>query len=163
MSGISKKTADERLSLIHDIRGRSSNLTFSQACDMNASELPDRAALIDKDRRLNWLEVKHESDQLARAMIERGVMRPDIALIHLSNSAEQFLIRLACEKAGIRVILTNSAYRETELASIIERARPCLAFISAGRATRGEYDRLREVLGRSVGRWRPTVGQDLAP
>lgn len=159
MSGISKKTADERLSLIHDIRGRSSNLTFSQACDMNASELPDRAALIDKDRRLNWLEVKHESDQLARAMIERGVMRPDIALIHLSNSAEQFLIRLACEKAGIRVILTNSAYRETELASIIERARPCLAFISAGRATRGEYDRLREVLGeRDVGIDFVTVG-----
>ncbi|MDH3740381.1 MAG: acyl--CoA ligase, partial [Hyphomicrobiales bacterium] len=142
-----QKELEVRRSLIEDLAERSENLVYSRACDLNAEQFPDHPALIDRNNRLNWSDVKSISDRLAMALLESNVMRPDIALIHLSNSAEQFLIRLACEKAGVRVLLTNSAFRETELASLIERTRPAVAFVSAEKAGRGDYDRLLEMLG----------------
>jgi acyl-coenzyme A synthetase/AMP-(fatty) acid ligase len=152
MASVSKAAAESRHALIDELVRGGPNLTFAGACDLNAAEFAERDALIDRATRLNWADVKTISDRLAQAMLERGVMRPDIVLIHLSNSAEQFLIRLACEKAGVRVVLTNSSFRETELASIIERAEPRIAFVTAFRAARGDYDRLREVLAeRGVG------------
>jgi len=146
MTALPSKAADTRRALIGDLERNFPNLTFASACDLNAVEFADRAALIDRATRLSWSEVKTISDRLAWALLERDVMRPDIALIHLSNSAEQFLIRLACEKAGVRVVLTNSSFRESELVSIIERAKPKIAFVTASQAARGDYDRLREVL-----------------
>ena len=142
----SSNLAQERQTLISELRTRSQNMTFSQACDLNAEQIPTRLALVDRTTRMTWSEVRDCSNRLSRAMLEQGFMRPDIALVHLSNCAEQFLIRLACEKAGIRVILTNSAFRETELVSIIERTDPKVAFLSAKRAAEGHYDRLREIL-----------------
>ncbi len=152
MASVSKSAAETRHALIDELVRGGPNLTFAGACDLNAAEFAERDALIDRATRLSWAEVKTVSDRLAQAMLERGVMRPDIVLIHLSNSVEQFLIRLACEKAGVRVVLTNSSFRETELASIIERAEPRIAFVTGFRAARGDYDRLREVLAeRGVG------------
>ena len=151
MERLSAAVVRSRQALIDDLRRHGLKPTFADACDRNAIEFGERDALIDRSARLTWSGVKSISDRLARAMLERGVMRPDIVLIHLPNSAEQFLIRLASEKAGVRVVLTNASYRETELASIIERTKPRIAFITEGRAARGYYDRLREVLsGRGI-------------
>lgn len=146
MTGIPENIAATRRTLIADLSGRDPSLTFAEACDRNADDLPDRTALIDRTGRLDWGTVKQLSDRLAQALLERGLMRPDIALIHLPNSVEQFLIRLACEKAGVRVILTTTAFRETELVSIIERAKPGIAFVAARMASRGHYDALRTTL-----------------
>lgn len=146
MSDITKAISDARQALLSELIDRSQLLTYSRACDRNADEVGDRTALIDRSMRFTWAEVRAISDRLAMALLERGVMRPDIALIHLSNSAEQYLIRLACEKAGVRALLTNSAFREAELVSLVERTRPAIAFLSAGKAQRGDYDRLRAAL-----------------
>ncbi len=132
----------QRLEIVSDLKGKEKNLTYSQACDLNAVQLPEHPAIIDRKVRMTWRELKMISDRIALSLLELGFMRPDIALIHLSNSAEQVLIRLACEKAGLRVILTNSAFRETELFSIIDRVGPRLGFISSQRAGDGHYDRL---------------------
>ena len=132
----------QRLGIVSDLKGKEKNLTYSQACDLNAVQLPEHPAIIDRKVRMTWRELKMISDRIALSLLELGFMRPDIALIHLSNSAEQVLIRLACEKAGLRVILTNSAFRETELFSIIDRVGPRLGFISSQRAGDGHYDRL---------------------
>ena len=141
-----EEAANDRWTLIEQLARGERNLTYSQACDLNSAEIPNQFALIDRTRRMTWLEVKQVSDRIAQSLLNSGLMRPDIVLIHLSNCVEQFLIRLACEKAGLRVILTNSAFREVELSSIIDRAGPRLAFISATRARDGHYDRLREIL-----------------
>ena len=146
MTGIPQKVAAARRTLIADLAERGPNPTFAEACDRNADELPDRTALIDRTSALDWGSVKQVSDRLAQALLERGLMRPDIALVHLPNCVEQFLIRLACEKAGVRVILTTTAFRETELVSIIERAKPGIAFVAARLAARGHYDALRIAL-----------------
>lgn len=147
MAIISESIVESRHALIGELGRNDRNLTYAEACNLNAVELADRPALIDRKTRLTWSEVKIITDRMAQALLERGVMRPDTVMIHLPNSAEQFLIRLACEKSGVRAVLTNSAFRETELASIIERTNPRIAFVGAAGAARGHYDRLREVLG----------------
>lgn len=163
MAHITKAQGDARRETIDDLFRCRRPLTYSRAVDLNAEELGEQIALVDRRTRLTWSEVRSISDKLALAMLERGVMRPDIALLHLSNSAEQYLIRLACEKAGIRVLLTNSAFRETELVSLIRRTDPAIAFLSGSKALRGDYDRLRGALdaeGRALDA--VLVGEELA-
>ncbi len=143
MVAISADKSRKRLELVQALGSHQAALTYSRVCDLNAQEFPNRLALMDRRFRFTWAEVKSISDRLATALLERGVMRPDIALIHLSNCAEQFLIRLACEKAGVRVLLTNSAFREAELVSLVQRTKPAIAFLSADKAAHGEYDRFR--------------------
>ena len=132
---------------LENLTSRSGNITYAQACNRNADDLPDRVAIVDRRNRLNWAAVKTQSDRLALGLMERGIIRPDVAMIHLPNGIEQFLIRLACEKAGVRVALTSTWFRESELLSIIEQTRPRIAFISANQARTGAYDRLREMIG----------------
>ena len=164
MGPISGKIADTRRAVIAKLQRRDDNPTFADVCDRNADELPDRIAVIDRVRRLSWEAVRTNSDRLAQALLDHGIMRPDVALIHLGNSTEHFLIRLACEKAGIRVILTTTAFRETELISIIERAKPSIAFVSARLAGRGHYDPLRRTLEeRGVGLEFVVVGSEPVP
>jgi non-ribosomal peptide synthetase component E (peptide arylation enzyme) len=131
---------------LEDLTSRSGNMTYAQACNRNAEELPDRIAVVDRRNRLDWAAVKERSDRLALGLMECGILRPDVAMLHLPNGAEQFLIRLACEKAGIRVALTSTWFRETELISIIEQTRPRIAFIDTDLAGGGAYDRLREIM-----------------
>lgn len=141
---------------------RSGNQTYADACDRNADEIPDLTAVVDRRERLDWGEVKIRSDRVALRLLELGVMRPDVAMIHLTNGIEQFLIRLACEKAGIRVVLTSTWFRETELISIIDRAQPQVAFVDAGLAAAGAYDPLRKLIAeRDAGTRFVTVGRAL--
>ena len=139
----------QRYDLINEFSSSEDKLTYSQACDLNAVQVPEQFALIDRNHRITWHELKETSDRIALSLLEIGYMRPESVLIHLENSAEQFLIRLACEKAGLRVVLTNAAFRETELNSIIERIGPSLGFMSSKRALEGHYDRLLKNLKES--------------
>ena len=94
MASISKSIAQARRTLIDNLGRRGPNLTFAEACNQNADEIGDRPALIDRRHRFTWSAVKSVSDRLAQTLLERDIMRPDIVMIHLPNSAEQFLIRL---------------------------------------------------------------------
>ena len=134
--------AQARRDLIADMRGRTSPVTFAEACNRNADELDDRVAVVDRRQRFDWGAVKTISDRLALQLLERGVMRPDVALVHLPNVAEQFLLRLACEKAGVRVVLTSTWFREAELFPIVAHTRPKIAFVTGRAAAAGEYDGL---------------------
>lgn len=143
---IPKKIIQDRNDLIDRMRQRDSVMTYAEACNRNAFELPDRVAVADRRHRFTWGQVKQISDRLALALLERGVMRPDTVLVHLRNTAEQFVIRLACEKAGVRVVLTSTWFREADLLPITEMTRPKIAFVSADIAEAGEYDSLRQSL-----------------
>src|ERR1700746_1081839 len=124
MVPLPKKTVLERLDLIQDLSGRAGNMTYAESCNRNAYDFADRIALVDRRHRLGLGDVKTISDRIALALFERNVMRPYGGLIHLPNIAEQYLLRLACEKAGVRVVLTSTWFREAELVPIFEATRP---------------------------------------
>ena len=75
--------------------------TMSEICDRNAELYADREALVDSRVRLTFSQMKLWMDRLALGLIDSGMMRDDVLLAQLSNNAEQYVLRFACEKAGI--------------------------------------------------------------
>jgi non-ribosomal peptide synthetase component E (peptide arylation enzyme) len=104
-------------------------MTAADFCDRNAAEFGAREALVDARRRLTWREVSKLSDNLALRLVDLGLQRDARVLVQLPNCAELFLTRLACEKAGIRLITVTPAFRRAELAPIIRFTRPDAAII----------------------------------
>jgi non-ribosomal peptide synthetase component E (peptide arylation enzyme) len=99
-------------------------MTAADFCDRNAQSLPNKEALIDRNRRLTWRQVKDLSDRLAVGLIRLGLDRNALVLVQLPNSVELFLVRLAAEKAGLRLITVTSAFRAAELAPILQFTKP---------------------------------------
>lgn len=131
--------ADER-SALRDALSRYMPLkTAADWCDDNAEKFGHREALVDSRRRLTWSRVKELSDALALALLGFGLERDATVLIQMPNSAELFLTRLACEKAGLRLVTVAPSLRRAELQPIVEFTRPTVAIIPA------EYRGLRHI------------------
>ena len=60
---------------LENLTSRSRNITYAQACNRNADDLPDRVAIVDRRNRLDWAAVKTQSDRLALGLMERGIIR----------------------------------------------------------------------------------------
>ena len=104
-------------------------MTAADFCDRNAREFGAREALVDRRRRLTWSQVKQLSDRLALSLAQLGLRRDVKILAQLPNGAELFLTRLACEKAGIRLVTVTPTFRLAELAPIIRFTRPEAAIV----------------------------------
>jgi non-ribosomal peptide synthetase component E (peptide arylation enzyme) len=104
-------------------------MTAADFCDRNAAEFGAREALIDRNRRLTWSEVKQLSDRLALSLLQLDLMHDAKVLVQLPNCAELFLIRLACEKAGIRLVTVTPTFSLAELAPIMRFTQPQAAII----------------------------------
>jgi non-ribosomal peptide synthetase component E (peptide arylation enzyme) len=99
-------------------------MTAADFCDRNAELLPHKEALVDRYRRLTWAQVKDLSDRLALALIDLGLQRNAIVLVQLPNGVELFLVRLAAEKAGLRLVTVTAAFRRAELLPITQFTKP---------------------------------------
>ena len=104
-------------------------MTAADFCDRNAREFGASEALVDRRRRLTWSQVKQLSDRLALRLMQLGLQRDAKILAQLPNCAELFLTRLACEKAGIRLVTVTPTFRLAELTPIIRFTRPEAAII----------------------------------
>lgn len=108
-------------------------MTAADFCDHNARVRGESLALVDDRHRLTWAEVKELSDRLALSFLGLGLKRDAKVLVQLPNWAELFLMRIAAEKAGIRLVTVTPAFRRAELSPIVEFTRPEAAVIP------GEY------------------------
>ena len=99
-------------------------MTAADFCDRNAREFGANEALVDRRQRLTWSQVKQLSDRLAASLVKLGLQRDAKILVQLPNCAELFLIRLACEKAGVRLVTVTPTFRLAELAPIIRFTGP---------------------------------------
>lgn len=104
-------------------------MTAADFCDRNAREFGDREALMDLRQRLTWSQVKQFSDRLAAGLVKLGLKRNARLLVQLPNCAELFLTRLACEKAGVRLVTVTPTFSLAELAPIIRFTGPEAAII----------------------------------
>jgi len=89
--------------------------TPSDFYEKNVKKYPDKEALVDPTQRFTWLEAKKVSDRLALAFLDLGFKRDDLIVIQLPNCVESFLIRLACEKAGILCATPLMTLRQKEI------------------------------------------------
>lgn len=104
-------------------------MTAADFCDRNAREFGAKEALVDLRQRLTWSQVKQLSDRLAAGLVKLGLQRDAKVLVQLPNCTELFLTRLACEKAGVRLVTVTPTFSLAELAPIIRFTGPEAAII----------------------------------
>ncbi len=107
---------DEKLAEKYIKEGYWTQETLYDYWEKNAKERPDREALVDSTgKRLTWAEAKQKIDRIALAMAkELGLKRDDTVLIQLPNCVEQFLVRVACERAGVIALTEMITFRHAE-------------------------------------------------
>ena len=86
----------------------------------NAEKRPHQEALVDsRGTRFTWAEAVRRIDRIALALLkELKLKRDDRLMVQLPNMAEQVLVRVACEKAGILSIPELTTFRQAELREI---------------------------------------------
>ena len=100
--------------------------TIIDALSRQARERPAAPALADGRERLNWGEVKAWVDRAAGWLRSCGLARGAPVLGWLPNRVEWYLLRLACEQAGLFWIPVPASQGKRELASIAGRVRPAV-------------------------------------
>lgn len=98
--------------------------TITEAVTRHAVEQPDGTALTDGVTSLSWFEVKSWMDDAAGWLVAIGLPRGATVLGWLPNCLELYLVRLACEQAGLFWVPVPASQGRHELASILERTRP---------------------------------------
>lgn len=112
--------------------------TITEAVARQARERPRSIALVDGGTRLSWGEVKAWADRAAGWLLALGLARGSTVLGWLPNCAEWYLVRLACEQAGLFWIPVPAGQGKRELGSIVERVRPSL-FLTKARFRDRDY------------------------
>ena len=102
--------------------------TITAAVARQVRDRPRSIALIDGATRLSWAEVETWMNRAAGWLLGLGLPRGSTVLGWLPNCAEWYLVRLACEQAGLFWIPVPASQGPRELASIMERVRPAVIF-----------------------------------
>ena len=91
--------------------------------ELSARRTPDKIALVCQERRLTYRELEEQSNQLAHALIERGVLRGDRVAVYLENSVEAVLSIFAVLKTGAVFLVVNPTTKTDKLAYILNNCR----------------------------------------
>lgn len=98
-------------------------LSFPVLLSQHVVNVPDKAAIIDRDNVLSFAEVDARSRALAGGLSSIGVKRGDRVAVWLPNSAAWLLTFLACAHLGATVFAVNTRFRAHEVQDIIDRGR----------------------------------------
>lgn len=88
----------------------------------NASEYPERIAVIQDERSLTYRELDEECNRLANALNKLGLSRGDQLAVLMKSSIEWLMILYACQKLGIGVTLVHSRLLPEEIQRTVELA-----------------------------------------
>ncbi|WP_298667807.1 AMP-binding protein [uncultured Sphingomonas sp.] len=91
----------------------------------------DRVALAHGDEVVNWGELRHRSNNLARALIERGLRPGERVAFYAYNSADYMVALMACWKARGTHVNVNYRYVADELAYILADSDATVLFYDA--------------------------------
>lgn len=75
-------------------------------CGRNAGRFPNREAIVDMERSLTWEEAVERSDRLAVALSFLDLRAGDRVILLMPLGVNLFLLRAACEKAGLPYFLS---------------------------------------------------------
>lgn len=101
-------------------RGYWTNETTSSLWEKNSKLFPYKEAFVSFKNRLTWSQLKKISDRLAWGFMEIGLQKGDILFLLIPNCCESYLIRVACEKAGVLCLTALMTLREMEIEYILK-------------------------------------------
>lgn len=119
--------------------------TTSSIWERNAMLYPDKEAFVSSTRRLTWFQVKEISDRLAWGLIEKGFRKGDILFVLVPNCWESYVIRVACEKAGVICLTALMTLRESEIEYILKNFNANSIVIPWKFRSFDYYDAIREM------------------
>ncbi len=93
---------------------------FGDILDLTAAALPqDRPSLIHEDRTISWREFDRRTNNLARALLARGLKSGDRVAFYHRNGVEYAELLAAAFKARLTHVNVNYRYRDEELIHIL--------------------------------------------
>jgi non-ribosomal peptide synthetase component E (peptide arylation enzyme) len=104
-------------------------LNTADHVDALAGRRGDRVAVVDAASALTWADLARRSIRLAIALARRGLPRDAVVYEQLPGCVDLIVLRLACERAGLRLVMAPVALREAEVARLVELTRPALAVV----------------------------------
>jgi amino acid adenylation domain-containing protein len=112
----------------------------------SARRLPDKVALVCGEQRSTYRDLDQRSNQLAHALVKRGVARGDRVMIFADNDAETVIAFWAALKANAVVSPVNPLTKEDKLAYLLNDCRatalvtePRLGAVVAAAAARAPH------------------------
>ena len=98
------------------------SLTLGQILEKSATGSPDKAAIVDGDRRTTYAELNAAADALAAGLAGLGFEKGDRVAIFMKNSLEFVTAFYALQKIGVVVVWVNAIYRMHEAEFILKNS-----------------------------------------
>src|SRR5436305_6454586 len=95
---------------------------FADVWEVITEVQPDKPAIIHGDRRATWAQSDRRADSVARALLDTGVERQDMAAHYLYNCPVYLESVYASMKAGLVPVNTNYRTGDEELVYLWDNA-----------------------------------------
>jgi len=115
-----------------------------------AADIPDWVACCDHAETYSWAELDVASDHVAACLIDLGLARDATALVQISSTCREIVLRVAFKKAGIIGVFTPLQWRRRELDYVRERVDPDLAAIAGNHTDDDTAGWLEENLNKCI-------------
>ena len=94
--------------------------TISDLWHSNAKKYPAREALTSSRERLTWKDADLQATRVTLGLLELGFERDDVLVIQLPSCIDAFILRTACDRAGIVFATPQITLREQEMAFVLK-------------------------------------------
>ena len=98
--------------------------SFVECWDRQAHKSGERLALSDSRHSLTWRAAAELSRLLARGLLSLGLHPGAVVACWLPNWVELYVLRIACERAGLIWLPIPANLREREIRLVLDQARP---------------------------------------
>lgn len=106
-------------------------MTVASHVAHNASRFPDKTALIQEGRTLSYAELDARSNQIANALISRGIQPGDRIAMLMGSCIEWVVLYVGIGKAACTAVPFNYRLTAQEIAVVLEDSRSRLLFLGA--------------------------------
>lgn len=105
------------------------NKTLSEYLDEAVEKYPDKEAVVDRDKRVTYLQLGQMVDRMALGLLGLGITRGDVVSFQLPNWLEAVVIHHAVAKIGAITSPILPIYRSTEVKYMLEHSESSLLII----------------------------------
>ena len=97
-------------------------LVLGALLDRAAAWFPDREAVVFRDERVTYRELKRRADAFARGLLELGVRPGDHVVLWMPNRTEWNVANLGIAKIGAVTVTCNSRYKAYEVEYVLRQS-----------------------------------------
>jgi fatty-acyl-CoA synthase len=120
--------------------------TLGDLVDRAAERFGDRTALTFGDRTWTFAELKREVDDVARALLARGIKPGDVVGVWMLNRPEWIFLAFAVYKTGAVLLPVNTALREDDCSFILSHSGCRLLFFAERSGPVSYLDLLKRIV-----------------